>query len=288
MKWNTPITRQDVKSGQVEFILPPDRPFQRHLGLQILTPNVRMVNQYSLDGNSYILLAIDANHPPANVEYFLDIEFDPQPINACVYAAQWDLSNDNPRQYLGITHHTSAKIDPSHPRIKHILDKEILRGRTDLDDLDKARAIATWVGHIPYEMITAGMSWPTLEQYFASNFRYLECGGHAIFFVMLSRAAGIPARRLFHPWLTDRPTDKFDSHCIAEFYTPKLGWIPVDCTTAFSDKNPTQWMRTPMSCPTTWPTGLSLTVESMSGKELKMINAARTNTLQKCEITYIS
>ncbi|EGG18789.1 hypothetical protein DFA_02528 [Cavenderia fasciculata] len=285
LQWSTPITndRDLMSDGNLELILPPDRPFQRHGSFYVLSPQqgVTILGKYNRNCNTYIALQLP-RPLPSSITYALDIFFSPQPITSNHYNDQWELSKDDPSQYLGITTHTSAKIDPFHPKIIEIRN-EILRGKENYTILEKAKVIARWVGDIPYEMIKPGMQWPTLEQYLSSGFRYVECGGHALFFVMLCRSAGIPARRLFHPCL-DAHTKKFGSHCIAEFYDSTHGWIPVDATEKFDEHNSGQWLRIPMSTPGLLPTGFALTVESMDGHEKHAINAKHNNTLQDCHI----
>ncbi|GAM27296.1 hypothetical protein SAMD00019534_104710 [Acytostelium subglobosum LB1] len=303
--WTTPLSSRDLNSnGTFELLMPPNRPFQRHIKFNVITPNITLERAYHINGNTYLVLRPKSNSTSSflgglfgslstsHVEYTLDIEFNPNRLQTSGYGdqlAEW-YPNDDPRQYLGVTDHTSARIDPHHPRIQQIV-RSILEGKQHLDVIGKAKAIATWVGQIPYEIPKPGMPWPTLEQYLQSNFRYCECGGHALFFVMLSRAAGIPARRLFHPWIVSHRGERFerfDSHCIAEFYEAKHGWVPVDATGAFSDTNAEQWMRVPMSNPKTWPTGLTMTVESQDGKELRAINAKHNRTLQDCKVMFLS
>ncbi len=50
---------------------------------------------------------------------------------------------------------------------------------------------------------------------YLSDFRNMECGGHAIVFCVLCRAAGIPARRLFWPYIENHPSGHpHSSRCI--------------------------------------------------------------------------
>ncbi|EFA81972.1 hypothetical protein PPL_05206 [Heterostelium album PN500] len=266
-EWDTPVSKSDVSSnGLVELLMPCNRPYQKHIKFQVLSPSFQFVDHYESNGNTYVRVRPTSNfHFNTHVSYSLDIEFDSTPIQTEVYTGQWSLTHDDPKQYLGITYHTSARLDPTHPHIRQLLTSitSTLPPTARSDPAEIAKAIAYWVGNVPYQMIEPGMSWPTLEQYIQSGYKYMECGGHAIFFVCLARAAGIPARRLFHPWIVTSHDkfQRFDSHCIAEFYHPKFGWVPVDATTKFNHTNNQQWFRVPKPVPSSWPNSIVMTAE---------------------------
>ncbi len=72
----------------------------------------------------------------------------------------------------------------------------------------------------PYRLIEGG------AEYTAINLRG-DCGLQALLFITLCRICGIPAR--WQSGLYAAPGD-VGSHDWAEFYSERLGWLPVDCS----------------------------------------------------------
>ena len=72
----------------------------------------------------------------------------------------------------------------------------------------------------PYRLIENG------AEYAAVNLRG-DCGLQALLFIALCRISGIPAR--WQSGLYAAPGD-VGSHDWAEFYSPRFGWLPVDCS----------------------------------------------------------
>ena len=72
----------------------------------------------------------------------------------------------------------------------------------------------------PYLLIEGG------AEYTAVNLRG-DCGLQALLFITLCRISGIPAR--WQSGLYASPGD-VGSHDWAEFYSDRLGWLPVDCS----------------------------------------------------------
>ena len=72
----------------------------------------------------------------------------------------------------------------------------------------------------PYLLLERG------AEYTAVNLRG-DCGMQAMLFIALCRASGIPAR--WQSGLYAEPGD-IGSHDWAEFYSERLGWLPVDCS----------------------------------------------------------
>lgn len=72
----------------------------------------------------------------------------------------------------------------------------------------------------PYRQMEAG------AEYTAVNLRG-DCGMQALLFIALCRISGIPAR--WQSGLYAAPGD-VGSHDWAEFYSERLGWLPVDCS----------------------------------------------------------
>ncbi|MBQ7455309.1 MAG: transglutaminase domain-containing protein [Clostridia bacterium] len=72
----------------------------------------------------------------------------------------------------------------------------------------------------PYQLMERG------AEYTAVNLRG-DCGVQALLFIALCRISGIPARWQSGLWAA--PGD-VGSHDWAEFYSGRLGWLPVDCS----------------------------------------------------------
>lgn len=72
----------------------------------------------------------------------------------------------------------------------------------------------------PYRLLESG------AEYCAVNLRG-DCGIQALLFIALCRVSGIPAR--WQSGLYAAPGDT-GSHDWAEFFSPRLGWLPVDCS----------------------------------------------------------
>lgn len=72
----------------------------------------------------------------------------------------------------------------------------------------------------PYLLMESG------AEYCAVNLRG-DCGIQALLFITLCRISGIPAR--WQSGLAAEP-DSVGSHDWAEFYSERLGWLPVDCS----------------------------------------------------------
>lgn len=68
-----------------------------------------------------------------------------------------------------------------------------------------------------------------------------DCGGFSLVFTAACRANKIPARLLVGQWFKSRRlpdgtvtlTDGRQSHVIAEFFDPQIGWIPEDISSTF-------------------------------------------------------
>ncbi|MBQ8137559.1 MAG: transglutaminase domain-containing protein, partial [Clostridia bacterium] len=85
----------------------------------------------------------------------------------------------------------------------------------------------------PYRLLPSG------AEYAAVNLRG-DCGLQALLFIALCRLNGIPAR--WQSGLAAEP-GSIGSHDWAEFYSERLGWLPVDCSyggTAARAKNETR------------------------------------------------
>eukprot|EP01132_Coremiostelium_polycephalum_P007807 gene7807-9610_t len=272
------------------LILPPNRPFQKHIAF-FTTPTFHSVESSEINGNTYYYVSFGPNSVPRDLQYSIDLLMDSTPIdkqpNPKYY--EWDLSNDDPNQYTVKSNTKFAVLDPFHPKVIEIRDKILGQNQLRLSQSPtskKAFEIAKWVANVPYEIPPPGRGFPSLDDYLR-DFRYVECGGHAILFTVLCRSAGIPARRLHHPWIAERNGKLvFDSHCIAEFYDNQLrSWVPVDATTGpFVAHDRNKWMRIPHNSSTV--NGVCLTSESIQEQELSndIFNQNYSKYLLNCNI----
>lgn len=91
--------------------------------------------------------------------------------------------------------------------------------------MKKAHAIFSWIQqNISYAAEMEYCLMPNITEKVLET-RKGDCGVHAILFISLCRAAGIPARWR-SGWVT-RP-NYWNLHDWAEFYAPELGWLPAD------------------------------------------------------------
>lgn len=80
--------------------------------------------------------------------------------------------------------------------------------------------------HVTYAYMPPYRLLENASEYCAANLRG-DCGIQALLFIALCRASGIPAR--WQSGLYAAPGDT-GSHDWAEFFSPRLGWLPVDCS----------------------------------------------------------
>ena len=110
------------------------------------------------------------------------------------------------------------------PEIKVIVAKET----AGVDNpLEKARRLWLYVAkNMRYRYAVEYSTIPSISQMAVKELRG-DCGVHAIFFITLCRAAGIPAR-----WQTGWETkpEAYTMHDWAEFYVEPWGWLPADPT----------------------------------------------------------
>jgi transglutaminase-like putative cysteine protease len=104
------------------------------------------------------------------------------------------------------------------------------------DPLAKARAIYDYVeATMRYDK--TGTGWGRGDAVFACDNHRGNCTDFHSLFIGMARAAGIPAKfEIGFPLPPDRHEGEIPGyHCWAEFYTPKLGWVPVDASEAWQN-----------------------------------------------------
>lgn len=117
------------------------------------------------------------------------------------------------------------------------LAAQITAGKSDV--ISKARAIYDYViDHMAYDKATPG--WGNGDTLRACAVGKGNCTDFSALFISLARASGIKAR--FKMGCQIPPTQHEGPiagyHCWAEFWSPEIGWVPVDASEAW--KNPTR------------------------------------------------
>ncbi|MDB5174195.1 MAG: transglutaminase protein [Phycisphaerales bacterium] len=116
-------------------------------------------------------------------------------------------------------------------RIKALSD-QITAGRTDA--VSKSRAIYDYViAHMAYDKITPG--WGRGDTARACDVGKGNCTDFHALFISLARAQHIPASfEIGFQLPPDKHSGKVEGyHCWSEFWSPQLGWVPVDCSEAW-------------------------------------------------------
>jgi len=105
-------------------------------------------------------------------------------------------------------------------------------------DVEKTRAIYEWIVENTFrDPKVKGCGLGDIKTMLETRYFGGKCADLNALFVGLTRAAGIPARDVYGVRVAD--SKEFKSlgksgditkaqHCRAEFYTPSLGWVPVD------------------------------------------------------------
>lgn len=112
------------------------------------------------------------------------------------------------------------------PKLKQTV-AEVVGSETN--PLIKARRIFAFVSKIAYCSEEEYSTIPSLSEKCLTSGRG-DCGVHAMLFITMCRAAGIPAR-----WQSGWQTERvgYDMHDWCEFYVEPWGWLPADPTYGF-------------------------------------------------------
>ncbi len=210
---------QGPLDGDFAFILPVRNAYQNHQTYRI-EPEPRAHEVFSRHGNMY--LKADFVSDPQIVVVAVDLALRPMSFYQGDRFLPFD-SDDTPDRHLGFYEDNSVELNPLDPNLL-ALAREIVEDEEDT--VSKARRIHDWIfSHFTYEVIV----YPTIADYLRTSKG--ERGGYALFFTALSRAAGIPARRVFSPiFMGDEINPELGSHMTSEFFDPRYGWVPVDNT----------------------------------------------------------
>lgn len=130
----------------------------------------------------------------------------------------------------------SAHFNYQSAEVVRWMNGQSLRREPDEGEIDYARRVFQFIArNFEYEYLgnqnrcashvcTAGKS---------------DCGGLAVLFCTVLRSQGIPARTLAGRWaVSSKPEEKIgkityhQEHVKAEFFTPGVGWVPVDLSSA--------------------------------------------------------
>lgn len=204
-----------VKVTEVELQLPVDNGFQKHLA-HAFEPKPDAVRVYKRFGNSYAMVTYAS--PPKRVRSVTTLEVTPRGYAEADFNEV--LGDDDVRRYTSRDVDSGVVLDPADPQLAR-LSASIVGAETDA--FAKARLVQSWIeSNIKYKVVYP----KSIAEYLALG--QAECGGHALIFVALCRASGVPARRVFAP-LCEVPKDIYlGSHMVSEFWAPGKGWVPVD------------------------------------------------------------
>jgi hypothetical protein len=139
-----------------------------------------------------------------------------------------------PGAFLASTESINWNTDP----FRAWLDSSGLVRKEDEPNVDYARRL------FAYMRSNGRYSYPPETPWNAAAVcRHLrtDCGGFSLVFTAACRANKIPARLLAGQWFKARKlpdgsvvlTDGRQSHVIAEFFDPRIGWIPEDISSTF-------------------------------------------------------
>lgn len=110
-----------------------------------------------------------------------------------------------------------------------------IRIQASVDDkAQTARAIYNWlVDNLEYKKV--GTGWGNGDAFWACSERYGNCTDFHSLFNSLARSSGIPARfEIGFPIPEERGRGSIEGyHCWAQFFLPRVGWVPVDASEAF-------------------------------------------------------
>ncbi len=158
-----------------------------------------------------------------------------QLVNGPPPASRPPITAPAPGQFLASTE--SINWDTS--SFQDWLDSAGLRRKTGEAAVDYGERLYTYLRHHGEYEYPPETSWTA-----AAGCRCLrtDCGGYSLIFTAACRANHIPARLLVGQWFTAREISggeldltKRQAHVIAEFFDPRIGWIPEDISSTFLD-----------------------------------------------------
>ncbi len=176
-------------------------------------------SQETLPGNEKLIFEHELLSPgetweitAENLVVSFGIEFDTDRMSPLSY----DEDSETYQTYTS----PSLMSDPTEPAIKEKAEEIV---GTEENPLEKAKLIFSWVQdhmeYVPPGNVGAKEALETGEG---------VCADYSDLFVALSRANGIPARRLSGYYQSGEVGGQF--HAWAEFYLEGYGWIPVEAT----------------------------------------------------------
>lgn len=114
------------------------------------------------------------------------------------------------------------------------LAAQIVKGKTTT--IEKARAIYDYcLETLSYDKSIPG--WGNGDSLRACSVKAGNCTDFHSLFVSLARASNIPAKFVIGFFIPKRKEGEIDSyHCWAEFYEDDLGWVPVDISEAWKNR----------------------------------------------------
>ncbi len=152
-------------------------------------------------------------------------------VNKAGDKGERELMPEGPQELKGLLE--PNKLVTISPKIKEMA-ASITEGK--LAVMDKAKAIYDYVySNVSYNKTIPGWGQGDTER--VCVIKAGNCTDFHSLFISLARASGIPTRFIIGFPLPKTADGKIASyHCWAEFYEPSLGWVPVDISEAWKDK----------------------------------------------------
>lgn len=176
---------------------------------------------HNTEGPGQICRTYFQNRQPSKGEtVYVGVDYDVE-----LYQVDIDLDALSQRSFLPVEKNAETdyylrpdpNLKPDDMEVRSIIQECKLKARGN--HVLYAKAVYDWVGqNIKYGPQPSGGPKAWLRE------RTGDCGAIASIFVALCRGGGVPARFIAGFW-----AGGIDGwHCWAEFYVPKVGWIPID------------------------------------------------------------
>lgn len=202
--------------------------------LNIKAPGRTEKTQEGEYGN-HILYAEIHDPTPGSVEFVLEYEVTRREYSRGDYA-QLERKDSKPGAVpTSMTRYVEPdKLVPTDGKIKSLAE-QVTAGRTG--SVAKAKAAYDYF-FTSFRYDKTGSGWGRGDAVWACDSKHGNCTDFHSPFIGVLRADGIPARfDIGFPLPENKDTgDIAGYHCWAEFYSPKIGWIPVDISEAWKAK----------------------------------------------------
>jgi transglutaminase-like putative cysteine protease len=211
--------------------LPYEERYQGISKLKIESPVSYHIYRESEYGNRYAYLLVDAAH--ARTPFDIRVSFHVQRF-------EHRVSMTSPNDSQGVpTVSTTRFLQPD-----HLVPIDGVIATVSADQTQGA-ALPLDKAHRIYEYVVASMhydhdgtGWGQGDAVWACGSKHGDCTDFHSLFIGMARAAGFPARFEIGFPLPDGAHESTISsyHCWAQFYVQGIGWIPIDASEAWKNK----------------------------------------------------